>query len=688
MSRAQKGTNDFLSKADLFFANRWKIILGICCFFTLIFGMFLFDAKMSVGGDDSSYIMRAMNFLREGKFPSFQGALYPLFLSIFVGIFGINVMLLKWISFLFTFGWIYLLYKTFKNRLPASVLGFSLLICSINSYVLYYASQTYNEAFFLFVEMSFVYYFLNRFDAITNNLDNEKASYKSWALVGFLVFLVTITKNIGLAILIGTVFFLIWNKRWFSTIYYAGSYAIFAGLYNVLKRLLFSNTSTQISNQGSMLLYKDPYNKSKGKEEIAGFIDRFIQNSHLYISKHYAKMLGFRDFKAITTLEWLTYLVVLIFVLFMAIAIKRKNKMLFFLGIYNAAVLSVTFIVLQTRWDQDRLIMLIFPFLTVFFFYGLYEVFKSSKLKKLQIVALFFMGFTFFTVASVTWGKSKKNITVFKRNLAGDKFYGYSPDWQNYLQMCEWAGKNLPVSSKVMVRKPSMAAIFGEINIFHGLYRLPLTKEENPKVNADTLVKYMESKKITHVIMARLRKNSNVNNGLTINTVQRALSLYASKKPTGLKIIHRIGQAESSYLFELVEGKNNTPQESIDALKANLIINPKNPNISFMLGNAQMNSRQFADAAISYTKAINNSKKKTFEGFYNRGLAYINSSQFDKAIPDFLKSLEEKPNYGASYYNLGIAYLNKGDKKNAKKALQQAERLKMSIPPEISAQLN
>ena len=86
MPRAQKSTNDFLSKVDAFFANRWKIILGICCFFTLVFGMFLFDAKLSVGGDDSAYIMRAMNFLREGKFPSFQGALYPLFLSGFVGL--------------------------------------------------------------------------------------------------------------------------------------------------------------------------------------------------------------------------------------------------------------------------------------------------------------------------------------------------------------------------------------------------------------------------------------------------------------------------------------------------------------------------------------------------------------------------------------------------------------------------
>ena len=688
MAKQQNNTNDFLSKTDTFFNKRWKVILGICGFLTLVFGLFLFDAKMSVGGDDSAYIVRAMNFLSEGKFPSFQGALYPLFLSIFVGVFGVKIMFLKWISFLFTFAWIYMFYKTFKDRLPASVLGFTLLICAINSYVLYFASQTYNEAFFLFVEICFVYYFLQRFDAVTNNLDNEKSSYKSWTLVGLLIFLVTITKNIGLAILIGTAFFLLWNKRWYSALYYVGSYILFSGVYNVLKRFLFSKTAAQISGQGSMLLYKDPYNKSKGKEELAGFVDRFIQNSHLYISKHYAKMLGFRDVKAITTLEWLTYLVVILFVVFMAIAIKKKNKMLFFLGIFNVSVLGITFIVLQTRWDQDRLIMLLFPFLTAFFFYGIYELFKSVQLKKFQAVAVLFMSFTFFTVASMTWEKSKKNITVFKRNLAGDKYYGYSSDWQHYLQMCEWAGKNLPESNKVMVRKPSMAAIFGEINIFHGLYRLPLTKEKNPQLNADTLVKYMQDHKITHVIMARLRKNSNINNGLTINTVQRALTLYVSKKPTGLKVIHQIGTSESAYLFELVEGKNNSPQQNIEALKANVTINPKNPNFSYMLGNAQMNARQFSDAATSYSTAINNSKGKTFEGFYNRGLAYLNSSQFDKAIPDFIKSLEKRPDYGGSYYNLGIAYINKGEKQNARIALQKAEALGMSVSTEVKAKLN
>ncbi|MBL4624624.1 MAG: glycosyltransferase family 39 protein [Flavobacteriales bacterium] len=686
--KPKENNSDFLSNIDAFFDKRWKLILGACGFFILIFGLFLFEAKMSVGGDDSAYIKRAMRFLDEGKFPSFQGALYPLMLSIFVGIFGINIMLLKLVSFVFTFAWIFMLYKTFKGRLPASVLGFTLLISSINSFVLYYASQTYNESFFLFLELCFVYYFLKQYDKVGEDLENEKSSYKNWLLAGFWIFIVTITKNIGLAILIGTLLFLLWNKRWFSTAYYIGSFVLFSLVYKAFKALLYLDGVAQIGRQGNVLLYKDPYNKSKGLEDFAGYVNRLFQNAHLYISKHYAKMIGLREFNVIRPAEWLTYLAVVLFILFIVMAIKRRNKILLFLGLYNVTVLGVMFIVLQTRWDQDRLIMLLFPFLTMFIFYGFYEVFRSVKLKKLQPLVLLFMIGIFLSVASTTWGKSKKNITVFKRNLAGDKYYGYSPDWQNYLKMCEWAGQNLPDSNNVKVRKPNMAAIFAGKNIFKGLYRLPLTKEDIPKINADTVVKHMRDKGVTHVIMAHLRKNSNINNGKTINTVQRALTLYASKNQTGLKVIHKIGTSEPAYLFALVDGGNKSSKENIESLKANVIINPKNPYFNFVLGNAQMNTRQFADAANSYTRAMNNTKQNGFEGYYNRGLAYLNSGQDDLAIPDFIKSLEKKPGYGGGFYNLGIAYLNKGDKARAQIALQKAEAAGLAIPAEIRAKLN
>jgi tetratricopeptide (TPR) repeat protein len=106
-----------------------------------------------------------------------------------------------------------------------------------------------------------------------------------------------------------------------------------------------------------------------------------------------------------------------------------------------------------------------------------------------------------------------------------------------------------------------------------------------------------------------------------------------------------------------------------------------------MLGNAQMNTRQFSEAAVSYTRAINNTKQNGFEGYYNRGLAYLNSGQNDKAIPDFIKSLEIKPGYSGGFYNLGIAYLNKGEKAKAKIAMQNAEASGFDIPADVRVKL-
>lgn len=46
---------------------------------------------------------------------------------------------------------------------------------------------------------------------------------------------------------------------------------------------------------------------------------------------------------------------------------------------------------------------------------------------------------------------------------------------------------------------------------------------------------------------------------------------------------------------------------------------------------------------------------------YDRGLAYSKSGKLDKAIRDYTKAIELKPDYADAYYNRGIAYRIKGD---------------------------
>ncbi|RLD70249.1 MAG: hypothetical protein DRJ10_20570, partial [Bacteroidetes bacterium] len=75
--------------------------------------------KVSVGGDDANYIIKAWDFLNEFKFPSFQGPAYPVFLSLFIWLFGINLPVLKFISALFLLGHFVAFYYAFKNRIPS-----------------------------------------------------------------------------------------------------------------------------------------------------------------------------------------------------------------------------------------------------------------------------------------------------------------------------------------------------------------------------------------------------------------------------------------------------------------------------------------------------------------------------------------------------------------------------------------
>jgi len=50
--------------------------------------------------------------------------------------------------------------------------------------------------------------------------------------------------------------------------------------------------------------------------------------------------------------------------------------------------------------------------------------------------------------------------------------FGYSPDWQNYLLLSKYAGKNIPTEDIIACRKPGMSFIFGN-HKFYGISRVP-----------------------------------------------------------------------------------------------------------------------------------------------------------------------------------------------------------------------
>lgn len=138
---------DLLEKIDDFFLKKQGRWFWIFFAISVLFTFLLFDLRVSVGGDDSLYIIRANDFIKDFRYPSFQGPLYPIFLSIFVGIFGIKLFVLKLLSAIFLAGHLYFFYRAFKERIPASILTVSIILLSINAYLLFMAAKPIQKRF-------------------------------------------------------------------------------------------------------------------------------------------------------------------------------------------------------------------------------------------------------------------------------------------------------------------------------------------------------------------------------------------------------------------------------------------------------------------------------------------------------------------------------------------------------------
>src|SRR5260370_13509566 len=75
------------------------------------------------------------------------------------------------------------------------------------------------------------------------------------------------------------------------------------------------------------------------------------------------------------------------------------------------------------------------------------------------------------------------------------------------------------------------------------------------------------------------------------------------------------------------------------------------------------------------TRAINSGAGRPSTNYNNRGAAYREKGDPDRAIADFTEAIRLKPNYSHAYDNRGVAYPDKGDPNRAIADLTEAIRL-------------
>ena len=601
----QKETESVLGKVDAFIEKRESVLFWIIFAITALVSIILFDSKISTGGDDAAYIIRANEFVKNFVFPTFQGPLYPIVLAPIVLIFGLSLVPLKLFSLVCMLGFIYMSYRTFKGKIPAILLFSGLLLISVNSHVLYFASQTYNEAFFMFVQ-SVVFCFFVRFFIVEEEQALKLVKLiKRHLWVAFIVLFAFLTRTIGFSLVIGICGYFLLYKRWKDLLLFIGSFLVLFILYSVVKSLIWSGSSFD-ATQLNGLLQKDYYRPELGNEDLKGMFVRFWENSVIYLSGFVFNMLGLgvRYSKALTILIY----VISIAALFLS---YKKNKIIFFLGIISGTFLVSSFFILQSSWSQYRLIVPSFFYVVILllaFFYYLFSV----RLKVLQILIPVLTVLLFFAVI--------KDTSIAKKDMTNT----YTPDWNNFLNASSWVGKNLGKNDKAASRKPDMSSIYANGKAFGGIYNVPagdtdlfmdewqqqpdkfmavlMTDDElhnyykatmqiqdnifriihntdsiseilsRRKVqaidfhqvkdamekgvhlsvfHADSLLNRFQRNGITHVMVASLRLNPEVNDGQVISTVRRYLAFIVEKYPFLFAAVHQEGTQEPTVVYKI-----------------------------------------------------------------------------------------------------------------------------------------
>jgi len=523
-------------------------LLVIFLLLTLIFDFLNFNFKISEAHDDALYIEAAYRFINE--FPKYfytaNAPLYPMFLALLMKIFGFNIFIFKLFNVFFHIGTVFFAFKTFKGIIPNVFFVFLMLFLSMNHLMIYFSSMTFTEQMYMFIQFGMVYY-LSRVLVISDKLD-EKKSIQNILLLSFFVFLLNITRNISISVVPAIVIFLYLIKPYRKKIlYFLAFYGIFQIIFRIVVKLIWKDAITnQYSSQSKILLQKDPYDASLGYDDFWGFVDRFFGNTELYFSKRFFQILGLKSEDNTSTNMLIPLIMWAALILGTIIAFRNRKYLIGFLGVYSIALLGSTFFVLQTRWDQPRFVLVGMPFMFIVYFY-LFEKFLRSNFWK-------FISFVIVLVLSVsiilsTIKRTITNLPITLKNFQGDIYYGYTPDWQNFLKASEWCGKNLPPNAYVASRKAPMSFIYGKRKFFP-IYSVIKKDENTNQSNPDSALAFFKQNGVTHILMPRLRIDPTKNTGQYINTIDNILEPILKKYPQKLKLIHTEREIEPCYVFE------------------------------------------------------------------------------------------------------------------------------------------
>jgi hypothetical protein len=455
-------TTGLLDKLENHFSKRKRIYLFLCLLTALIFSLLLFNINVTDAADDSTYIEAGYKYATDffNYYYTSSAPLYCMFLALPIAIFGVNLVILKLFSVAFFVLGIYCFYIALKDRVQYIVLFPALLLTALNSLFLYYASSTFTEAFVLPLSGLF-FLTLFRLDDATQTGADLKKNWKQFLLLGFMTFIMYLSRNVAtVTVVLVFAYFMIYRK-YLTAVYSACSFALFYVLYQkVIVSAIWGhlNIRGSVEGQANAIFLKNAYNPGEGHEDFWGMVTRFFENAKTYSSQFF-ELIGLKSMTSPHN-YWFFVLILVLIGISLGFAIAKKQKHIVAIILYVTVFLCVTFISLNTFWKQARLVMIYIPQIIAIVSYGIVMLLKTkpAKLLRWTYPALIIV-FVLINLNNSSI-KVKEHFPKLQKNIAGNKYYGFTPDWVNYFLMSEWAAKNLDKDKVIVCRKASMSFIY------------------------------------------------------------------------------------------------------------------------------------------------------------------------------------------------------------------------------------
>jgi hypothetical protein len=551
MSKAKKADNKgrkrgesetFYDRMGSWCSSHAKHYLIACLILGTVLSLAQFDVKPSIGGDDTAYVLQAMNFVAKGQLPvSFRTPGYPMVLALFVWIGGVNLIFLKLTSLACFIGLILSFYSIFKNRLEPQIFYPALLLTAINPLAIEYSYQTYSEMFFALLALWAIHFIVK---------SAEEGKSRNTILAGIFTMAGFYVRVVGVTVAGAAVLYFLLRRQWKTLGIYV---TVCILLYSPLK--IYQTVSGVDSfEQASILLLKNPYNVMQGRETIGGFVQRFVNNIANDLNYQVPTALALPTSEELSLADGRflpsgAAFVALLFSLIVMAGLKleifdRPQQGFRLMGIFIVGYVAFVALALQNLFATPRMLMPIVPYLIISLLLGwrwlVTRVSKragvsapSNGAKSMFIVGL---GFALFFNVLQDNLKIASNFPILRENLSGNQFAGFTEDWVNYLKASQWIGRNLAKdSTNVMCRKPELFQIYnGGFEAF-GTYQIDQT-------NADSLVARWRRLHVTDMLYDNFQWSS---------TLRRYVQPVADKYPRLFELIHQEGTVYPSFVYRL-----------------------------------------------------------------------------------------------------------------------------------------